>query len=559
MAVKPHPLTAGERRRSLVDVELYTTPGLPSKWVAFGPAPHIHSEVITDNSLDQISSWIDDCKTNHQGCNRRTNFGIPSRLLSVAGMDDDEIPIIRLEDTDITREYEYVALSHVWSLTSPLKTTLENLPKHQQAVSWNDLSIGLREVIILTMCLGITHIWIDSLCIIQDSSQDWESECPRMGHIYGEATVVFAAHGPELGFQKAPTIDLRDPDPSRKDDNPIHARLRIDHKNIFSVSHDAVTWLGRGWCMQERFFAPRLLHFGGYCEEVFFECNTHTRCECSRIIDGRMEDRIYTLKSRLTNALAEAVRISDDTQVLDDLWRAYILVCEDYTARGLTYSSDTLPAISSLMSQFSPFFGAYYAGIWERHLILSLQWESLNTQYCHRHREYVAPSWSWASRSGAVIWYMNSTTLRTPVPTSATHEFAAIVCISCTAVGVDPFGKVSAGQLILRGYVTKMKISSTQLLIPDGRMEMRKEGMDGKKEECYVTFDAIEDAQETTEGEILTCLDILRDKKGLHGNFVTGLVLRKVEGKDRVYKRVGFSTMKAEHFVGSKIIEVTII
>ena len=46
--------------------------------------------------------------------------------------------------------------------------------------------------------------------------------------------------------------------------------------------------------------------------------------------------------------------------------------------------------------------------------------------------------------------------------------------------------------------------------------------MNGKKEEYYVTFGTIGDAQETMEEEILTCLDILRDKKGLHGNFVVG-------------------------------------
>jgi hypothetical protein len=195
-----------------------------------------------------------------------------------------------------------------------------------------------------------------------------------MGLIYSAATIVLAAHGPELGFQKAPTVDLRDLDPSRKDDdNPIHARLKIDHTNIFSAPDDTQSWFGRGWYMQERFFAPRLLHFGGYCEEVFSECNTHTRCQCSRITDNRSEDKIYTLKYRLTNALAEAIKSSDK------LWGACILVCEDYTARGLTYGSDTLPAISSLMSQFSPYFGAYYSGIWERHLILSLQRESLDT------------------------------------------------------------------------------------------------------------------------------------------------------------------------------------
>jgi hypothetical protein len=46
------------------------------------------------------------------------------------------------------------------------------------------------------------------------------------------------------------------------------------------------------------------------------------------------------------------------------------------------------------------------------------------------------------------------------------------------------------------------------------RMEMREEGMNGKKEEYDVRFGTIEDVQKTTKGEILTCLDILRDKKG---------------------------------------------
>lgn len=190
---------------------------------------------------------------------------------------------------------------------------------------------------------------------------------------------------------------------------------------------------------------------------------------------------------------------------------------------------------------------------------MSLQWEALDTHNCHRHKDYVAPSWSWASRSGAAIWYMESTNLRSPVPIVDTHDFATIVGVSCTLDGQDPFGKVSEARMILSGYLTEMKISSTQPSIPDGRMEMRKEGMDKKKEECYVTFDAIEDSNETTEEKILTCLDIMRDKKVMHSNFVSELVLRPVEKNCGVYKRVGFSTMKAEHFAGSKVATVTII
>jgi hypothetical protein len=225
----------------------------------------------------------------------------------------------------------------------------------------------------------------------------------RDNHLYN-ALRNSTAHGRQLGFQRAPIVDLRDPDPSRGyDNNPVHTKLKINHKYIFSTFWDKKSWFGRGWCMQERFFAPRVLYFDGYYEEVWFECNTHTKCEFGCITDARRDDKLYTLKFRLTSALAEVMQSPDDTEVLDKLRREYILACEDSTSRALTYGLDTLRVISSLMSQFTPFFRSCYTGLRERHLILSLQWEIFNTQRCHRHMEHVGPSYSWALRSGAAI------------------------------------------------------------------------------------------------------------------------------------------------------------
>jgi hypothetical protein len=117
---------------------------------------------------------------------------------------------------------------------------------------------------------------------------------------------------------------------------------------------------------------------------------------------------------------------------------------------------------------------------------------------------------------------------------------------------------VSKGQITLRGYMTEMETASTGHLVPDEGVEMGKEGMNRNNEESYVTSDAIENIEETRKGELLICLDILRDKNGLHGNFVGRLVL---EGglECAMYKRVGISTMKAKFFDGSRMAEVTII
>lgn len=51
------------------------------------------------------------------------------------------------------------------------------------------------DAITATRVLGIRYIWIDALCILQDSIEDWEIEAPRMGQIYMNAEVVIAATG----------------------------------------------------------------------------------------------------------------------------------------------------------------------------------------------------------------------------------------------------------------------------------------------------------------------------------------------------------------------------
>jgi Heterokaryon incompatibility protein (HET) len=47
--------------------------------------------------------------------------------------------------------------------------------------------------------LGIRYLWIDSLCIIQDSKEDWSYEASLMGQYYQNSAVTIAAVGAEDG------------------------------------------------------------------------------------------------------------------------------------------------------------------------------------------------------------------------------------------------------------------------------------------------------------------------------------------------------------------------
>jgi hypothetical protein len=49
------------------------------------------------------------------------------------------------------------------------------------------------EAIQVTRALEIRHLWIDSLCIIQDSEEDWRRQASLMGQVYEHTSCNIAA------------------------------------------------------------------------------------------------------------------------------------------------------------------------------------------------------------------------------------------------------------------------------------------------------------------------------------------------------------------------------
>ena len=78
-----------------------------------------------------------------------------------------------------------------------------------------------------------------------------------------------------------------------------------------------------------------------------------------------------------------------------------------YTKRNLTFPDDRLPAIAGLANVISLRFGlTYNAGLWQESLPAGLLWFRVPTrgqsESAESERSLCAPSWSWASLSGAV-------------------------------------------------------------------------------------------------------------------------------------------------------------
>ncbi|KAI0395066.1 heterokaryon incompatibility protein-domain-containing protein [Xylariaceae sp. FL0594] len=579
----------GPPMRNLTDMEFYTASGSPSPWTAFGQAPHIQHEVYSDGSVGRLKEWLDSCEQDHELCRFSGHEYQPKRLLAIRlcthqptvcghlttlltcgwgrrpdteATDPDGVFQVQLVETVPGRRYHYAALSHIWAETNPLRTTASTMHRHQQPMSVHELPDAFRDAAILTLLLGLDYIWIDSLCIVQDDASDWNEHAPQMYSIYSGAEFVIAAHGPDLGMVKPPPEPIHDK--QRPGDPPIFYRESTSdlHASFFSNPKDTSSWFGRAWCMQERIFARRVVHFGGgVSEEIVLECNTTITCECGGLPNqdkGAGSGGSQTLKAEMVADLMPFTltlsAVSESS--LDELWKFYVKACENYTARGLTYGTDTLPAVSSLMGKLRPYLGDYYAGLWQYNLLLGLQWEALDTRKSSRHAKYVAPTFSWTSRSGAVIWYADPGIK----PSESIHDFARVISVRCLTSTEDPCGSVIAGSITLRGHVTTtMTIADTQMHAPDGRVRLVKDGTPP----CFVIFDSREDYEGLEAGAAVVCLDVMRDKsdKENDSNYVSGLVLVPLELPDsgEVYKRVGFSTMRVKHFSDAVVEEVTIV
>ncbi|MGI4871653.1 MAG: HET domain-containing protein, partial [Janthinobacterium lividum] len=94
----------------------------------------------------------------------------------------------------------YVALSYVWGHDQPLKLQIGN----EHTLSRPDALLRDRPTLTITDAMellsrlswpGVQHLWVDALCIIQDSDDDKKRQIGNMAQIYTNAafTIVAAA------------------------------------------------------------------------------------------------------------------------------------------------------------------------------------------------------------------------------------------------------------------------------------------------------------------------------------------------------------------------------
>lgn len=389
-------------------------------------------------TLRTVRNWLSSCDSSHK-CQTIERSQLPRRLLDVC---DGRVRLYESHG----ESGRYASLSHRWGTTEMmLCTTMASLMDFQEDIPWEILPRNFQDAVSFVRSIGLRYIWIDSLCIIQDSALDWQQQSAQMAAIYQNAYVTLAA---AITAQPSDGLFTKEGDQNNwayqtpvvirqgSKEYHVYARNELEHYMGYFSLYD------RGWVFQERLLSPRIVHFVG--EELIWECREFRDCECgSPSVKEGISRPVMP-----TNACRE---MDEETHVL---WRKLV---SSYSKLSLTYESDALPALAGLASTFSRLSGdiEYAAGNWRSHRLLSdLLWYRVHVRPQPPGadvavRPWRAPSWSWVSAR-----FVPGEVDFAPF-TESLCELTEVVTVPS---GANPYGQLETAyvRIVTRGITTTL-------------------------------------------------------------------------------------------------------
>jgi hypothetical protein len=442
------------------------------------------------------------------------------------------------------------------------------------------LARNFRDAICIARNLGFQYIWIDALCIVQDSLDDWATESSKMAQVYGNASLTISA-------------DLA----SDSDFGILHPRNNMTShhfgtQNELCLQTRGEGWAAipqmpltrRGWAFQERILSSRVLHF--LQEQIAWECNTTVYLEehYARQLGHSMHFSKHNLtwalnqppkseknqgslhKSSVTvinnEKYVHAVNPSGKIMDLDTRVTNWNICVSELAVRHFTKDSDKLPSLSGLASAMEvPELGEYLVGIWEKSPFLSMAWFARWPQA--PPTPYRAPSWSWAATMGQIIWYKGFDNREPTLAEKSAWDVwnskfgPQLICHQVLHKTVDLKGEVLEGtHIVVRGfcrdvYIKEMKDSrfdEWEWIHDYSRRPGKKVHMDSRGGNRNHSWDSISyfnedledlvDRIDTADLKRYTCIQIEREKARELPR-ILALILESIDGTENQFRRVG--------------------
>ncbi|KAI1178575.1 hypothetical protein F4777DRAFT_575815 [Nemania sp. FL0916] len=353
-------------------------------------------EAASDQEFALLNEWKRLCDETHSCLSaqedRTYKTALPTRVLDVGTLDN---PSVRLVEPKPDMKAEYAALSHCWGHV-PKENRLclenENLSDFLNGIDFQKLPKLFQDAVTVTRALNIRYLWIDSLCIIQNSKQDWDIESKKMEDVYSQAYVTIAASSAGSSVES-----FLKPRRSRAwaklqtPDGPLYIAEAIDD---FQTDVENAVLSTRAWVLQERTLSRRTIHFTS--SQVYWECGEGVHCE--------------TL-ARLRNPMSQFLGDKNFPNIglsyfKDERIQLIQYLFTRYSELGLSRATDRPAAIAGLQDRLGRTFksDADYGVLWkffERTILWKRTGRALS-RIDYTDSAMKPPSWSWMAFLGTI-------------------------------------------------------------------------------------------------------------------------------------------------------------
>ena len=318
------------------------------------------------------------CNEIHSDCRAQKKPVLPTRVLDISVGDHFSNPRLLISNGQAAR---YACLSYCWGPgAQPISLTSETLPGYTENIPLTRIPQSIQDAIFVSRKLGLRYLWIDSLCILQDSPEDKARKISQMGQIYSSADITISAASAndcQSGFlgKRHSWWNARDGPPIRLPYLCPDGAIGAIHLVRFGSASSQEPLHLRAWPFQEHMLSPRLLTYGA--EQIFWRCS---------------KDRF--LKN---GGVTQAPEISD----LDSLKDCLILgerqpkhydwlnLVHSYSLRKQSISDDRINAIRGMVSLLHPMMeDEYIAGFWKSWILSDLLWTRVGQKKHQPTRNY---------------------------------------------------------------------------------------------------------------------------------------------------------------------------
>lgn len=354
----------------------------------------------TEVDMSLLKRWLHKCENVHPSSDPSPrNWDAAASFLRV-------IDVQRQCIVKAPQKCRYMALSYVWGGPQELQLTKKS---HIELERPNGLSMDdkrlprtIADAMLLVSQLDERYLWVDSLCIMQDNSENKHDQIALMGVIYEEAILTIVAVSGKNADAGLPGVRSGSRNVLQYIEH-IQGLVLVNSLTTPSWCVDQSIWNTRAWTYQEGKLSRRVIFFAD--EQISFKCD-HVSC---------WEDEIEPeFRSSETIPGYEALSWALDPDYNPDRlplrgqinFRMYGKAVKAYTPRSLSFSSDALNAFSGMMNYLRPIMrGGYAYGLPETELDEALLWQPMGPITRRKHPKNggdMFPSWTWAGWVGTV-------------------------------------------------------------------------------------------------------------------------------------------------------------